>query len=943
MTNFWETLDQLEFDNEASVEHYLIQPMLAALGYELTDISPKHPVIFREGRVGRKPEADFVIFYGESRSKDASLITIEAKKPNEKLDDAKLQCESYAFNLRTPFTILTNGIEIEIWQLQVSWESTLLLRERVKDIARSQGKIESLISKDSAYNYAKSLEFKNFSEKNQDFSIYENSVLKRYIKSIYAIERRLSKAGETQQSFFSTLNLLNDFPQGAIILGSSGYGKTTIHNSLLLKAIEERQSNSDLKLAIDIYLPDLVHNKSSIFDFMTKRIKAHQPTFSESQLIEILRTKGFIFFFDAFDRIQEDDQKPIISEIINLQRDYPLIQIFIFSRAIATPRLGLEILIVESLSDDEKSKFIDSTFHKNNEFSNQPTNFIYLIPDILRNFCSHPLLLELVINFWLSNRFISTDLINLFQNWLETTLIIDEHNLANSLYLEEALSLISYETIKSPISKMDIFKIFKENNFSASLFNELVRLDSINVKGDSIDIKHEALADYLRVKKITSIKNELEIENLINNMQLKAGSLFPILLVSMLPTFELQKKLWQRLSHLDIDLYINILRYKSDHSKKIKNLNNVTSFVLEEIIDGIELPLKSFLPQLEDIIINDITKNRYENLAISGNLSKDLSWITYAIHPQEENKDRVNIRNLPLYFNKHGISLKPPKYSLDSGRFIGSEYLLNRLFKVIESRKIIGGITYRMDRLISRLRYINHDYVIKTKPFESFENLISKLTPYDGQYVPITYNRDDSYFTVSDLILDIDYLKKNGFNSLDSWWLRLGYKSDLRIHDEKIITDILIETFNRIQLIYKEIVENSFYSIRELFGFYMALPVKWEVYVNEGSFHNFSISYSWFPVDSWKDVSTEVYFSKSPTYLHSQKDKDLIKALKQLGRDKAQSYSNNTSSSIFFHFDGVQLFSGKVNGETPALKEACDLIENDIKRIFGYIATGIIR
>ena len=948
MADFWATLDQLNFDNEASVEHYLIQPMLTALGYAPTDISPKHPVVFQEGRVGRKPEADFVIFYGQSRSKDVSLITIEAKNPKEKLDGAKLQCESYAFNLRTPFIVLTNGIEIEIWQLQATWESTLLLKENVKDMANSRGKIESLISKDSAYNYAKQLAYKNFSEIIQDFSIYENSVLQRYIKSIHAIERRLSKTEETQQKIFSTLNLLEEFSQGAIILGSSGYGKTTIHNYLLLKAVSSRQNNHTQKLAIDIYLPDLAVNGSSIFEFTFKRIKAHQPTLAESQLTDILRSDGFIFLFDAFDRLKEIDQKPIVSEIINLQRDYPLVQIFIFSRAIATPRLGLEILKVESLCYDEQIRFIESIFNKNGqiltEYSNfKPSSFIHLIPPILKDFCSYPLLLELIVKYWLLNKAMPINIIPLFQSWLESSLVACEKSVIEYTHLEEALLVISYETKASPISKSELIGLFKKNEISLDLLNQLINLDSIHIQGNSIEIKHEALADYLRIKKIILDNNEKFIKSLINNTQLKVGSLFPILLIAMLPTIKLQKKLWRHLSNLDIEIYVNALKYRGDSSKEIIKLEDITLFFLEEIVDGIELPLKGFLPKLEDIIINDILNNKGSKLAVTGNISENLSCANYTIHPQGDRQKRINIGDPSQYNIEYGINLNSSKYNINSGRTIGSKYLLQRLFRVIESRKIIGGTTYYMERLVSRLRYINHDYTIKTQPFDSFDKIITQLTPYDGSYVPITYNRDNSYFAIADLLSDINYLKNEGLNLLDSWWLRLGYKCDLDIHDEKQITDVVTETFNRIQLIYKELVENSFFSIREQFGFYMALPVRWDVYITQSQCNSLSLNHTWLPVASWNDIGANVYFTEPPASNHSQERNNLRSTLlKQLGREKAQSYTIG-GFSPFFSFDGISPYSGKLHGETPALQKACELIENDIKRIFSYLTSDFIK
>ncbi|MCQ4437365.1 hypothetical protein NO135_20440, partial [Clostridioides difficile] len=100
MADFWSnvpTFDKL--GNEAAVEVQLVLPLLGALGYEGDDISPKYPVVFQEGRAGRKPEADFVCFWQGIQTRDNSLVVVEAKNPSEDLVDAKAQGESYAQNL----------------------------------------------------------------------------------------------------------------------------------------------------------------------------------------------------------------------------------------------------------------------------------------------------------------------------------------------------------------------------------------------------------------------------------------------------------------------------------------------------------------------------------------------------------------------------------------------------------------------------------------------------------------------------------------------------------------------------------------------------------------------------------------------------------------------------------------------------------------------------
>lgn len=73
MTDFWNDIQNASFSNEASVETRLVIPLLRALGYDDNDIRPKYPVVFQEGRKGRKHEADVVVFYGPIQDRNTSL------------------------------------------------------------------------------------------------------------------------------------------------------------------------------------------------------------------------------------------------------------------------------------------------------------------------------------------------------------------------------------------------------------------------------------------------------------------------------------------------------------------------------------------------------------------------------------------------------------------------------------------------------------------------------------------------------------------------------------------------------------------------------------------------------------------------------------------------------------------------------------------------------
>jgi hypothetical protein len=245
MTDFWNDVPSGPFANEADVEIRLVLPLLHALGYEDSDIHPKYPVVFQEGRRGRKPEADFVVFYGPLHNKDQSLIVVEAKEPNEPLTNGKAQGESYAFNIRAPLLLLINGTNLEIWQLQVTKESECIVRISVALLLTQRGKIDSCLGKQAAYAYCRSLDGKTISHASADFGLYETAELKRTLKYQAAVKRTLRIAGSTSEDEpIESDSLLSSFPSGAIILAPSGYGKTILSIALLRAAIEVRWVSS---------------------------------------------------------------------------------------------------------------------------------------------------------------------------------------------------------------------------------------------------------------------------------------------------------------------------------------------------------------------------------------------------------------------------------------------------------------------------------------------------------------------------------------------------------------------------------------------------------------------------------------------------------------------------------------------------------------------------
>ncbi len=94
-----------EYRNEVEVEHNLIRPLFTeVLGYPPDDLEWRPPVEMHLGRETTTKEADLLAkHHGEPR------ITVDAKHPKEPVESYIGQLDSYAFHLRTPYSIITNG------------------------------------------------------------------------------------------------------------------------------------------------------------------------------------------------------------------------------------------------------------------------------------------------------------------------------------------------------------------------------------------------------------------------------------------------------------------------------------------------------------------------------------------------------------------------------------------------------------------------------------------------------------------------------------------------------------------------------------------------------------------------------------------------------------------------------------------------------------------
>ncbi len=932
MTDFWENLPLHGLATEADVELRLVVPLLHALGYEDSDIAPKHPVVFQEGRVGRRPEPDYVCFNGPTRDKSASLLVVEAKKPGEALQSGKAQGESYARNQLSPILIMTNGKMLEIWQLQTTQESALVLRSSTSDLRKNRGKIERYANKTALLAYCKTLQFKSIVEASADYNIYIDAELKRTTNRRVSIERTLQRPGSNNpDDCVKTGRLIDSFPNGACIIAASGYGKTTLANSLFRQAIQALRLCERIQLAFEISLPDFAQSQISFLEFLHRRLSPHCPGVTISALEQILIDEGACLVCDSFDRVAPGNRALMQSHLGNLVRDYPKTQIFIFSRRTLRPNVDLPILELRQLGWEEMLSIEKSVFTS----SDVQHSVVRSMPKILFDLCKTPLLLEQALVFFKSTRTLPTQLSDLFQSWLENILKVEPSEFVTAIEREKGLAVIATSTVNSPIAGEEALNRFKQIGLRPEILNDLIACDALSSIGSIVEVQHEAMADYLRAKTVASLKEDAALDALAN-LPVVDGALFPSLLMATLTTNRLQSAWWRRLAGTNIQAYGDALRYRYDTSAEMKKLdaNRLSYEYLHDLLDGIEVPLLGSFAELRGTVARYLLRNCQANFAVQGLVHSDQNHLTYMLQPRvRPETPRITIGFPDSPGERNFLNLELLGLRLDSGRQLGTRLLCETILKIVKQQDVNGGAIWAAERLLGRVRYLVERCGFPIALNASLDSVETLLSPDRGKTVLSNDYRNESLFSINSMLDDIQTMRRASMDKLDPWWLRLGWNKSKDVQKDEVISAVMDEHFRRVQLAFAEVVETSFPRFSKAMNFYTALPVCWDIsYVHpvpprcRGSF-----AYRVLPVASWDEAGATTTFSDQP--LVRSLDFDLVRRrLLELGRS-ASNFPARSGSTIMFDVDGHQ-WTGHFDGATSVVHEVCDTLKKSLEEVF---------
>jgi hypothetical protein len=394
-------------------------------------------------------------------------------------------------------------------------------------------------------------------------------------------------------------------------------------------------------------------------------------------------------------------------------------------------------------------------------------------------------------------------------------------------------------------------------------------------------------------------------------ISIDSSTLFPPLLMSMVGKWDLQSQLWKRIARIDLSTYLSVLKYRSDLSDESRNQpEKASARFLEELIDGVELPLNAYFQPLRRAVLEEIVGERnVRELAVKGRLSVGAAAVGFSFLPRPPSKPSVLIDEpegrILRFFN-----LSPSGYRLDSGRLIGMGLVKDGLKAAIEKRHLAGGERWISHLVQGQLRFLFQE----AETIPNRDELEITLSHYRGKIVP---QRGDKMFSIDALLENLRSCNPGEVFGPARAPMDEG-RDALKALFDKHYADAL--------LIYRELVEKNVPALASQFGFFSALPLRFEVIITSQYWH---IS-RWRPVASWDRVGADVEFRDSAPDLRLDAESWFASAAAELQALKRPAkFSHMWTAGMMPDWDGHDHL-GNFDGETSSLRQACEWFARDM-------------
>lgn len=856
---FWGNVEVLANSREADVETWLVLPLLEALGHERRHIASKVPILFQEGREkrpGRKPEADFVVYAEIPFCRANSLIVVETKRSDESLDDGKEQGESYAQNLKSPILLMTNGICLEIWQMQISAESVRVFACEVAALATRQGDIEAILSKDAILSHCSILGHKHFDVLARDFGAYERA-LHGEVCQTAASSVSINLIDTATKRKISSAQLIALNGRGAVIVGPSGYGKTTLSGFLLCEAIESRWEDTATVLPVGVFLPDAVLHGRTLEEFLVERIASHKPGFTLAALRRAAREQGILIIADGFERVAPEYRDRLEGSLRTLMRDYPRTRLFVMSRGQVAPSgLGLPVLQLSGYTIDELRKLADLRSIDRPNVRHVFTG----APDHVYRLAEVPLLADLIISRYSSEHPINIDIVSLYEEWLDRIL-------ASSRPIERALDRelleeIAIATEAGPIALARAIELCRHHSSSERTLHSLAEADALSIRGTTVELQHEGLADYLRALCFWN-ENKLHYAEKLELIAFDISSQFPILLVATAPNADARGVAWQAIVRRDMQLAVSSLRFAAGSETFGSNAEGDAKRVLTDIQSTIEAMVTTHLRPIGNLIREEIAGRSVETLGIRGSMGQD--DIAYAFFEARDTPEVVRLFHKAQWERAprmYGHALRRVGYGPEAGRIIGTERVKAALDTLTKARRLRGGRVWTEERVFGRLRHLIREYdapVSNLALRQAYEVLESEA----DMWVAPSGLGNGQQFPMRELLDDVAFLLEEGVSKITPWWDDFDNLDFNSVADRQLFSRTVDVYHRRRQIAYAEIVESSLPNLIPHLQTYRMMPLRYEIeaeiYTRNG-FNHPSINYRRFPVSTFDEAGADVSF-----------------------------------------------------------------------------------
>lgn len=938
---FWLALESATFSNEASVETILVAPLLSVLGYSPTDVAPKFPVVFSQGKTGRPHEADFVVFNGPSHTPATSLIVIEAKGPRELIrSEAKRQAESYAQWLRAPLYLLTNGVDLEIWQMQPSSESQLVFRQSVRHLGAHRAVLESLLSKRSIVHLFSKLKLKDLASAAIDVSPYLEVEANRLVLPSLPIKRRLLPPRKTDQKdgFVDSLDLLTRYPKGFVVLGRAGIGKTTLQRQLAIQQVHNFVTSvSGHGLPFSIYLPDLVALNQTIISHAQDRLAAHCPTLvGSASFSALIRERGALLLLDGFDRIPAQSHGArFLAELAALRRDHPRLQIVLFSRPSADPGFAeLPVLQLDALNLSEQYQLAKS-------ISDASRRAFHRLPPFWLSVGRVPYMLERALDHLVKYDHVPKTLPTIFNDWLNALLTRDKPDFRSLAERETLVNSIALRTADQPLSVSALRDILRALDIRSEAVDYLTRSDLLSCSNGRVELSHEILADFIRARSYATLATP---ESLVRVPRFAGDSALPIFLSAFAITRKRQDDFWTSAAACDLHTYLATVEYSSDFpaDEELTTEQHENDF-LRDFLEAFETLRERYFPGVASLILDEATHalgDPSDKLSIVGAMWPNRCGVIYSFERVPRTQART-VTTLPRPCVEEFSTTRRTTRIMPNlaGRRFGALCFRDTIIQAVDERRFPGGVIWAQERARSHLEQIFFSADSSIPPDAVVDAhlaaLIESFEPLRGEWLDTYYS---NRIHAADLLHDLELLTRAepSHETLRDFLTGAnGHADAFHFWDDDFSENECVarvgDNFRRAVLAYREVIERGFAQVADLLVHYPQMPLQYKIRAHFSRRDYPTIYITTMPVRHWSEMTVSCEIVSEPpsgAVLRAEAD-DMLRALSLLGRpaDRARGYCTMRFSETGFR------------GERFVVEEVSSWLDDDVRYLFSELVT----